>query len=371
MSKTINMKRTAYRGNLLATVSVVALIGSGITTAAAADTDRPLIWLDLGWHFERDGGGQEAFNPAFVSSFIADGFTPPAKIENALPWSYGADGEILYQPENSDWIISASIRYGRTHGAKSVHQQTTAAVGTYTAHLGALSGQEINQYARYEEVKTTNIETHTILDFQAGKDLGLGLFGMDSTTVVGVGVRYAQIKSGSHDVLNGDPDFTVWTNWKYPNHNDTYHANSTETRNFRGIGPTLSLSSFVPLAGNPSDGELALDWGMNGGILFGKQRATGHHQTTTDYFTKRVASPPKYYSYHQQPVVPHNRSCSVTVPNLGGFAGVSLKWTNAKISLGYRADVFFGAIDGGIDRRKSENRGFYGPFASISIGLGD
>ena len=30
-----------------------------------------------------------------------------------------------------------------------------------------------------------------------------------------------------------------------------------------------------------------------------------------------------------------------------------------------------GATDGGIDTRKSENRGFFGPYASISIGLGD
>jgi hypothetical protein len=50
---------------------------------------------------------------------------------------------------------------------------------------------------------------------------------------------------------------------------------------------------------------------------------------------------------------------------------VSWRTSNAKVSLGYRADMFFGAIDGGIDTRKNENRGFYGPFASISIGLGD
>ncbi len=40
-----------------------------------------------------------------------------------------------------------------------------------------------------------------------------------------------------------------------------------------------------------------------------------------------------------------------------------------KVRMGYRADFFFGAIDGGIDTRKSETLGFYGPFATISIGL--
>ena len=63
------------------------------------------------------------------------------------------------------------------------------------------------------------------------------------------------------------------------------------------------------------------------------------------------------------------RSRSVTVPNLGGFAGLSLRYTNAKVSLGYRADFFFGAMDGGIDARKAANQSFHGPFATIALGL--
>lgn len=43
---------------------------------------------------------------------------------------------------------------------------------------------------------------------------------------------------------------------------------------------------------------------------------------------------------------------------------------NFKMNAGYRADLFFHAMDGGIDTRKSENVGFYGPFASVSVGLG-
>jgi hypothetical protein len=46
------------------------------------------------------------------------------------------------------------------------------------------------------------------------------------------------------------------------------------------------------------------------------------------------------------------------------------RYANAKLSFGYIADEFFGAMDGGIDAYKAENRGFFGPFANISIGLG-
>ena len=60
----------------------------------------------------------------------------------------------------------------------------------------------------------------------------------------------------------------------------------------------------------------------------------------------------------------------VAVPNVGALFGISYKYQNAKISFGYRADEFFGAMDGGIDTHKSENRGFNGPYATISIGLG-
>lgn len=49
------------------------------------------------------------------------------------------------------------------------------------------------------------------------------------------------------------------------------------------------------------------------------------------------------------------------MPNVGGFAGLSVKYAAAKVSFGYRADFFFGAMDGGIDVRRTEDFGFHGP----------
>jgi hypothetical protein len=77
-----------------------------------------------------------------------------------------------------------------------------------------------------------------------------------------------------------------------------------------------------------------------------------------------------YHSRYQHTASPANRSRMVVVPNIGAFAGVSWRYQNAKVSFGYRADEFFGAMDGGIDTRRSENVGFFGPYANISIGLG-
>jgi len=102
--------------------------------------------------------------------------------------------------------------------------------------------------------------------------------------------------------------------------------------------------------------------------LFGRQKMRAHHETSAHYKNYRHSSGPLPIVYK----TPHGaaRSRFILVPNLGGFAGASLRFPNAKVSLGYRADLFFGAMDGGIDMRKMENVGFYGPFASISVGLG-
>jgi hypothetical protein len=64
------------------------------------------------------------------------------------------------------------------------------------------------------------------------------------------------------------------------------------------------------------------------------------------------------------------RSRSAVVPNLGGYLGASARYNNARISLGYRADFFFNAMDGGQDTAKKYNRGFYGPYLNVSLGLG-
>ena len=121
--------------------------------------------------------------------------------------------------------------------------------------------------------------------------------------------------------------------------------------------------------GKPQDGEITFDWGINAALLFGRQKMRGHHQSTERYHGHKYSANYRkvlhHYSYNP------SRSRSITVPNVGGFAGFSLRWPNAKVSLGYRGDFFFGAMDGGVDTRKNETLGFNGPYASISVGLGD
>jgi hypothetical protein len=116
--------------------------------------------------------------------------------------------------------------------------------------------------------------------------------------------------------------------------------------------------------GDVDDGQLALDWGANAALLFGRQKAKINYTTIAKSFHRY----PIVYTAHN--TVHRTEARRVTVPNLGGFAALSYRFTNAKISAGYRADFFFGAMDGGLDTHRSMTTGFHGPFATISVGLG-
>jgi iron complex outermembrane receptor protein len=383
MSELINSRdsRATIRWKLLTGVSALALVVSSASIANAEDSGQPQIWIELGGQLSRLDDGQETFAPAFPESPPRPSiFSPSQKFEKPPLYGLDEDGKISYQPEGSDWIFSASIRYGRSSANRRVHQQTTPATYFKYNSTGKLYDSAIPGGAKFTDTAAQTSEKYLLLDFQAGKDVGLGLFGGKTSSVVSLGVRFAQFSTRSNIALKSVPDWHF--HYKYVTYasidknilsGQVYHSNRGElraTRSFRGVGPSLSWSNTTPFAGDLQDGELALDWGINAALLFGRQKVRTHHQTTTLYHN---------YKYHTgvhvtvgTPVsTNHTRSRNVIVPNVGGSVGLSYRMEDFKVSFGYRADMFFGAMDGGIDTRKDENRGFYGPFASVSVGLGD
>lgn len=379
---------------LLTGASALALMAyvSSSEVARADAAAKPVIWLEFGGQLERMDGSREIFAPQFTPALISDGILPADLSQKPPIYSSGFEGSIRFEPQDSNWHFIAAIRYGRSNNSNASHQQTNdpplrpvlvsiPALGLYlNSHSPNIDAEPHSR--KLGDTVGRNLERHTILDFQAGRDVGLGVLGGKSD--VDFGVRFAQFTSGSSAMItaNGGPIFlqSKYRTTFYGNPAridlkteswDLYHARAVISRSFKGIGPSLAFNASVPFAGNPQSGELGFDWGVNGAVLFGRQKTKAHHETL-----------------HQQPYVPHHynfiplqtisqhsydpsRSRSVTVPNVGGFAAITFRYVDAKISLGYRADFFFNAIDGGIDTRKSENRGFFGPYASISIGFGD
>lgn len=367
----IKIAHSGYRHQLLITVSAAALLGGVQTALAAGNADHPPIWIELNWQYDRLNGMGDPYLPVFTGPIMAAGFHSPAFAERAIPYAYGGGGSISFEPADSDWVFSASVRYGRSHGRKNAHEQTPGGprkveiVFPSTTHTGYLTPGTV----RFAETRASNSEAHVILDFQAGKDIGLGLFGHDA--MVKFGLRFAQFRSHRSSKIHSDPDFTFPSKiLKYDRFHHTYTATSLIERDFKGVGPSISWNSSLPLVGNDNDGEVDLDWGVNAAALFGRQRTRGHHHTNGMYYKTGI-----FPKYHLTQSIARSgnpdRSRNVVVPNLGGFAGLSLRYNNAKISLGYRGDFFFGAVDGGIDTAKETTLGFNGPYASISVGLGD
>jgi iron complex outermembrane receptor protein len=372
--------RAAVRWKLLTGASALALTTYVSSAAHAEDNVQPQVWIELGGQLSRLEDGQETFSPTFPNSPSRPSiFSPSQKFERPPLYSIDEFGKISFQSDGSDWVFSASIRYGRSVSNRHVHQQTYPKSAPWTK-----SGVPIYyrspirpSAARYADTKARDSEHHLILDFQTGKDVGVGMFGAGGTSVLNLGVRFAQFGAKSDIALKSDPDwhfsykYVLGENgaWFQPRHNNV--AGLLATRSFHGIGPSISWDASAPFAGDVKDGELTFDWAMNAALLFGRQKTKTNHQTTGRYWGKQhkpTNLPPITY---QGPATPdHTRLRTVTVPDVGGTIGLSWRVENFKLSAGYRADLFFNAMDGGIDAHKSENVGFYGPFATISVGIG-
>ncbi|HEV2560937.1 MAG TPA: hypothetical protein VGT78_02240 [Rhizomicrobium sp.] len=374
----------AYRHKLLATVSATTLLGLVYSTAvnAGTDADRPTVWIELNGNLDRVSSPQDPYLPPFDAVGVQNGLLSVGSLQTPPRYSVGAGGSISFQPEGSDWIFSASIQYGRSNSNKHKHQQTEIDVYINSHTIQHISGP--NQFTYLNRTTDYTVKTderHTVLDFEAGKDVGLGL----GSSQIALGVRFAQFESKTSMNLRADPDPhrgglkyfpPVYASIFFNQYYQFYKARPTLQRNFSGVGPSLSWKGSVPVMQSDGDNtEVTFDWGANVGVLFGRQKVKLQHHTTADRDAFREFAPltgnPKYTNDHYTNSARMTRSHSVTVPNVGGLVGMSLKFSNAKLSLGYRADFFLNAIDGGIATHKSENRGFFGPFASVSIGMGD
>jgi hypothetical protein len=372
--------RTDIRLQLLATVSALTLMAVVTSQAKAEDADRPTVWIELGGQAERMSSSEDLVVPPFLASFDHLHLDPVLPIQRDPRYAVGGEGKVSFRPSGSDWVLSAAMRFGRANGGKSSQQQLPVQSFYGKTLLGKPSiGFQNPPY--HINASAQSRESHAILDFQAGKEVGLGLFSAQDLSTLSVGVRFAQFSIHKNGGINGAPDFNHYgTQVKYgvgTTHHNYFSAFAVD-RSFHGIGPSIAWDSSHAFLGDPERAAFSFDWGVNAAVLFGRQKVRGETSKTGEHYRTYFHINPfqGFYtaitgiasSYHHH--TPINRSRSVVIPNLGGFAAMSLNFPNAKISVGYRADFFFGAMDDGTDVRRTEDIGFHGPYASISIGLG-
>jgi iron complex outermembrane receptor protein len=383
MSELMNIAdRNETRRRLLSTASALALLTAiyvGSEASAADDNaDRPAVWIELGGDMDRVTGQGDPFAPHFLSVYQNSSVLQkpsPTEAQNPTPFGFGGDGIISFQPEESNWVFVASFRYGRSNSDKQVHHQTTK-VHHAKYNNGVPTTSSFLTQENFARTKVSQKESHAILDFMAGKDVGLGIFGRNGSSILSFGVRIAQFSSKETVDIRARPDLVfkyvpVGSQGIENMYFHTYHASGSSSRNFRGVGPSVSWSGSAPFVGNTQTGEIALDWGANAALLFGRQKAHVLHQESGIYVPKSALGRIVYGTllYHDTGKG-HDTDRTIIVPNVGAFAGASYNFPNARVSIGYRADFFFDAMDVGIDKRKSETLVFYGPFAGVSVGLG-
>ena len=340
MSELVLTRSQSTRWQLLAGASALALMAS-MAAPAQADEDNHFYFEiggsygaqaggSTGWFLpfaapgEPTGGGEGGESGSNTGARIhsptgPDGVTLP--IGTGSSWDF--ESALKVQPAETDLIFSLGVKFGRNarRSAFATFTQTTP-----------------YSYTKLYEGAATHRESHINIDFQVGKDFGLGMFGREGTSVFSAGLRYAH--------------FTARTNTGFYT-STKYFAGGGSTlakRSFVGVGPMISWEASTPLS-EMGDGGISFDWGLNAAVLFGRQKASG------------------VLLYDDGYALGTSRDRNVTVPELGGSVGFSYRPSDSglRIAFGYRVDAAFGALDAGVFENWQVDRIQHGPFLKIGI----
>ena len=372
------------------------LPGGSFDLFSVGDGKRPTLWLTLGGSFlNRIDGKTDPYDPLALTNFPnggnptppwAAGLPTPAQLQKTPAAGFEEEASLAYQPEDSDWVLKAGIRYGRSAHNKTVHKSQFAATRTqwevftgytfpctfFDNYYPAFSDRcRHGGFKEFVDSHDSSSEWHAILDFEIGRNVGIGMF--NGTGTISAGVRIAQFHSKNHLLLGAGPHYDLSA--KY---HEVYDFYTHEDRGFHGMGPELSWDASNPIMGNVQSGQLTLDWGLNAALLFGEESVHLDHvvKHCTVHGAGGLASCDgggiggSGDAMIVEPADNVVRMSNVTVPNLGAHLGLSVEYQNAKISFGYRTDEFFKAMDGGEYTRDRMNRGFSGAYVNLSLGFG-
>jgi hypothetical protein len=322
--------------------------------------------VEIGGQVQRHDAPNEIYRPDFLDSFAAP-LDPSGKQREDLDWGDGREIKLSYAPAGG-WRVSLGARFGETNRGERVLLEGEAVL----ACAGVCEYGGAHPLTDYGATHLAAKEEHTIVDFHVGHDVGLGSVEGSQSTIL-AGIRYADFKSNLSGSLYGTPD------WQPPSGDflfnpathHHYEASIQAERSFKGAGPVISWEASANLFDYDASGRVDLDWGLSGGVLFGKQKAAVNGEETGAYYSQKYGDWPKPpESETSTPLNPPSRSKSVTVPVLGAGLGLSYKIDRVNVGAGYRWERYFNAIDGGITEHKSYDRTIDGPYFKIAVGFG-
>jgi hypothetical protein len=220
------------------------------------------------------------------------------------------------------------------------------------------------------ETSATTRTEHLIVDFDIGKDIGVGATGADHSSF-GLGLRYAKLQADTSASMDGIPDWDIPEGWgKYNSTHHRYVASLNADREFKGAGPTVSWDAAKRLLGDSETGHLDANWSMTGGVLFGKQKTSIIGFEQGGYFNEKYTTLPRLQVLDPPVPVNFSRGKSTTVPLLDLSLGLSYEVQRFKVGAGYRWERYYNAVDGGYTEHKSYDRTIDGPYFKVSVGFG-
>lgn len=317
-------------------LALLAAAGGAENAMAAPASD------GSGWTLDLQGG--YVFTGQDVVQFAQVGDTPPASDKPSTvlkgPFIGSANGydvaaTLSYQPPGSSWVFILDGQYGRTNN----HSRTFAS---------SYSGK----YVRYDRTAhVTHSQEHYYIDFEVGRDFGVGLFGRGDT-VVGGGVRYAHFSALTRGTFS--------TYSKYFFSTVSRSGSFTERRANNAVGPQIFIQQTSLLPGRMGDAGLSVGWGASGGVLFGRQ-------TVDSSITQQVTSSGDHNFYQAF----SNGSRAHNTITTDAALYLQLSWrpahSPASFGVGYKAQVFFNALDGGYPSARNIDFFDHGPYADVQI----
>jgi outer membrane receptor protein involved in Fe transport len=356
------------------------------------------LTVEIGGQVQRQDAPYATLHPDVADAFAA-AINPLSSQNRNLDWGDGREIKLTWQPQGP-WSVSAAARFGKTNSGRTRDYRSQegdkacAYVPTDTNYVdkyslfckptGAKYGpQNFATEINWSYAEAWNREEHTLVDFEVGRDVGMGL-GLQRSRA-SAGLRYAGFESDTTFMMYGVPDMNIPQGWRdsflnsrsaYPASFHRYESSIQAHREFKGAGPTISWDAARAVLGNEETGHLDVDWSVKGGLLFGKQTTSVTGDERSGYWTGPYyhsgggSADLRYPTFEPSIPIASHRAKSVTVPLVDLSLGLSYSVDGFRLGAGYRWERYFNVLDAGYTERKSYDRTFDGPYFKIAVGFG-
>jgi opacity protein-like surface antigen len=350
----MSKSKPSTRTLLFAGVSLLALAAAS-PQVRAADLSRPALVVKGPVPFIRDQWNVWVEGGAFWTGGENVHFGDPVDVGRVRTGGEGAAG-FDYWIGGTPWHLSGQFRYGGARTSGPFTRTGAFSVPNLCSSPSIGCGPNVAAQVPANGV-FTHREDHWLLDFAAGREVGLGL----GQTQLKAGLRIAEIRARTTGVGN----FVAPTAFCTPNAGPSPGIGICspvgligaapgafafeQTSKFMGGGPRVGLDGTVPLGG-----AWTFDWLGGVAVLFGVRSldvATTGNAAAFGIFPLGL-----------------NDDCAIF--NLDAQAGLSYWFTpNVKVTASYRFDGYWGALKtvNAAGAIVNADRFFSGPMLRLTI----